>query len=393
MKKKLTFGLLALSLIPAFILVANAATKAPFYYGVWLPYWQGQNGAQNISQNLDKLDEVSPFSYEIGANGALVDDLSIGNGSWAPWFSAVREDNIKIIPTIADFDGAGIYTMLSNTASRRAEEDRIAALVKAQGFDGIDIDFESMTEATRPYYSLFIEGLAQRLHPAGKELTCSVIARTPPQDLYTVITPDDTVYPENYTVLNQYCDEVRIEAYDLDTEDLTLDNAKGDGALYAPVTDPDWVKEILSVTLPYISAKKIMLGVPTYGYEYEVSWDQGVTTYSRVRAFDFLDAEDRAASMDITPTRNSADEMTFTYTSSTYIQVSPILETTVNSPLEPTILAGDPPTSATTTFYVSFPDSQSIADEIKIAKADGLRGVMLFKADGDIDPLTWNYMD
>src|SRR3984957_21022483 len=118
MKKKFLIISIALAgIIP--LGVFAAAAKAPFYYGVWLPYWQGQNGAQNISQNLDKLDEVSPFSYEIGANGALVDDLSIGNGSWAPWFSAVKELNIKIIPTIADFDGNGIYNMLSNTASRQ----------------------------------------------------------------------------------------------------------------------------------------------------------------------------------------------------------------------------------------------------------------------------------
>jgi spore germination protein YaaH len=408
MKKKLTIGgLLAAAAIVALagglfsstngatsaIPSASAAMKAPFYYGVWLPYWQSQNGAQNVAQNLDELDEVSPFSYEIGNGGTLIDDLNIGNGSWNPWFSAVSELGIKIIPTIADFDGNGIYNMLSNTATRQALENRVAALVKTENFSGIDIDFESMTENTRPYYSLFIEGLAERLHPAGKVLTCSVIARTPPQDLYTVITPDDTVYPENYTVLNQYCDEVRIEAYDEDTEDLTLDGTKGNGQLYAPVTDPAWVKQVLSVTLPYINPKKIMLGVPTYGYEYEVSWNDGITTYQRVRAFDYLDAMDRADSVGIEPTRNSADELSFIYTSSTYIQVSPILSTDVDSPIEPAALTIPPPANATTTFYITFPDSTSILDEINLAKADGLRGVMLFKADGDIDPLTWQYMN
>lgn len=395
MRNKLIFAgsLFSMVMMLFFTQAAFAlAATTPLKYGVWLPYWQSQNGAQDIAQNLDQLDEVSPFSYEIGSGYSLVDDLNIGNGSWAPWFSAVKELGIKIIPTIAWFDGNGIYTMLSNTKTRQTEENRIAALVKSQNFDGIDIDFEGMTEGTRPYYSLFIEGLAMRLHPAKKELTCTVIARTPPQNLYTVITPDDTVYPENYTVLNQYCDEVRVMAYDEDTIDLTLDALKGNGNLYAPVADPDWVKEVLSDTLPYINPKKVMLGVPTYGYEYEVSWTSGVTTYQRVRAFDYMDAMDRADSLGIEPTRDSGDELSFTYTSSTYIEEPPILVSTVWS-AEPSLLATPPPAAASTTFFVTFPDAQSILDEINIAKADGLRGVMLFKADGDIDPLTWQYMN
>ncbi|HVO28840.1 MAG TPA: glycosyl hydrolase family 18 protein, partial [Candidatus Paceibacterota bacterium] len=238
-KKYLITGFVAALAVPfcAFAATtAQAASTAPFYYGVWLPFWQSQAGAQNISQNLDQLDEVSPFSYEIGSGGSLIDSLNIGNGSWDPWFSAVSELGIKIIPTVAWFDGTGIYNLLSNTKSRQAEENNIAALVKAQHFDGIDIDFESMTEATRPYYSLFIEGLAERLHPQKKLLTCTVIARTPPAELYQTI-PDNIIYPENYTVLNQYCDEVRIMAYDQDTIDLTLDAQKGNGTLYAPVAD------------------------------------------------------------------------------------------------------------------------------------------------------------
>ena len=134
-----------------------------------------------------------------------------------------------------------------------------------------------------------------------------------------------------------------------------------------------------------------MLGVPTYGYEYEVSWNSGITTYARVRAFDYLDAMDRADSLGIQPTRNSADELSFSYASSTYIQEPPILVTTVWS-AQPSLLTTPNP-SATTTFYVSFPDSQSILDEINLAKSDNLRGIMLFKADGDIDPLTWQYMN
>ena len=89
--------LLALSIIifavalPASTFAASASTK-PFYYAAWLPFWQSQAGAQDLAINLDKMNEVSPFSYELSSNGALIDDLNINNGSWAGWFSAATAE-------------------------------------------------------------------------------------------------------------------------------------------------------------------------------------------------------------------------------------------------------------------------------------------------------------
>lgn len=384
-------------LIPASAAAAPTGTSAtknaastPLVYGAWVPFWQSQPGQQDIAIHLDSINEVSPFSYEIGAGGSLIDDLNINNGSWDAWFSAIRGLNVKIIPTIAWFSPNGIYNLLSSSKSRQAEEDNITALVQAQNFDGIDIDFEGMSPATRPYYSLFIQGLATRLHPDHKKLTCTVVPRTPPDQLYTTV-PANIIYPENYAVLNQYCDEVRLMAYDQETVDLTLDATKGSGTLYAPVADPTWVKSVVQLALQSINPKKIMLGVPTYGYEYEVSWTGGVTTYQRVRAFGFYGAMDRADSLGIQPARNNADELSFTFASSTYIAEPAILVTTVPSAKPLALTAINP--SAPTTFFVSFPDAQSIADKVAIAKQYGLRGIMLFKADGAMDPNAWNFLN
>jgi len=367
---------------------STATAKTPFYYGAWLPFWTTTAGEQEVAVNLDDFNEISPFSYEIvGNNGTIQDDLGIDTGAWNGWFSAVRDDNVKIIPTIAWFDTGGIYNLLSVASTRQAEETKIAQLAVANDFDGIDIDFEAMSPATRPYFSLFIEGLAERLHPLGKTLTCSVVPRTPPSSLY-VNPPTNIVYPENYSVLNEYCDEVRIEAYDQDQADIQLDASKGgDGTLYGPVADPDWVTKLIQYAVQYINPKKIMLGIPTYGYEYEVSWSAGVTEYQRVRAWDFFGAMDRADSLGITPMRDNAGELSFTFASTTYIQDPPDLISYVSS-TEPAILQNVAP--GMTTFFVSFPDATSELQKVALAKEYGLRGVMFFKVDGDIDPAIWN---
>jgi hypothetical protein len=376
-------------------IAAMGAAKPSFIYGVWLPFWQSQSGAQDISLNLDSLNEVSPFSYEIVAGGAILDDLKINNGSWDAWFSSIRDLGIKNIPTIAWFDTNGIYNLLSSAKQRQAEENAVAALVRQRGFDGIDIDFEAMPPATQPYYSLFIQGLAERLHPAKKLLTCTVVPRTPPSSLYAT-PPTTIIYPENYTVLNTYCDEVRLMAYDQGPIDLQLDASRGNGVLYAPVADPAWVTKVIAQATASISPKKIMLGIPTYGYEYEVSWQNGATTYKRVRSFTYLGAMDRIDDISATVYRNNAGEQSFTFASSTYIKVGPVLTSVVSS-TEPKELislnSGNiDGTASTTLFFVSYPDATSAATEIALAKKLGLKGAIFFKADGLLDPMTWQVM-
>lgn len=386
---KVGIAALALSAVPFFARAATAASlKTPFYYGAWIPYWTGQAGEQQVAINLDSLNEVSPFSYQLVGTGTIEDDLGIDKGLWTAWISAVQSGGIKVIPTIAWFDTNGIYNLLSMTSARRQEETNIAQLAQTNDFNGIDIDFEAMSTSTRPYYSLFIEGLSERLHAENKVLTCSVVPREAPGNVYVVIPPDLT-YAENYSVLNQYCDEVRLEAYDQGTTDLLLDASKGgNGELYAPVADPAWVKKIIQYAIQYINPQKIMLGIPTYGYEYEVSWNDDVTTYQEVRAWDFFGAEDRAASLGITPVRDNAGELSFTFTSSTYIQ-EPLDLTSFVSSTEPPVLDTIDP-NASTTFFVTFPDATSELQKVALAKQYGLRGVMFFKMDGDIDPTIWN---
>jgi spore germination protein len=389
-------AVLAMGVVPSFASAATTATaktssKLPFYYGAWVPYWTSTAGEQQIAINLDSLNEVSPFSYEIVTGGVIKDDLGINKGFWTGWMSAVESGGVKVIPTIAWFDTNGIYNLLSVAATRQAEETNISQLAKANNFNGIDIDFEAMSTSTRPYYSLFIEGLSQRLHAENKVLTCTVVPRDQPSSVYVVV-PQNLTYAENYTMLNQYCDEVRLMAYDQGTTDLKLDASKGgNGQLYAPTADPDWATKIVQYALQYINPRKIMLGIPTYGYEYEVSWDDNVTTYQEVRSWDYFGAMDRADSLGIAPVRDNAGELSFTFTSSTYIQ-EPIDLTSYVSSTEPAVLTTHDP-NASTTFFASFPDATSELQKVALAKQYGLRGVIFFKADGDIDPSIWNSLN
>jgi len=363
------------------------ASAAAFSYSAWLPFWKQQSGAQEMSLNLYKFGSVSPFSYEVKSGGRLVDMVGLDQGFWPAWLSAARDANVKIIPTLAWFDGQAIHAMLSNKTKRIAHENAIVKLVKDKKYDGIDIDYESKLAATKDYFSTFLYGLAIRLHPLGKTLSCTIESRTPLTSLYAVIPPD-IKYANDYAALNKYCDEVRIMAYDQGLIDLKLDAEKASSALYAPVADHDWVTKVLNEALKTISRKKIVLGIPTYGYEYQLTWANGRTKYERLRSHTFFTAMDRAESYGLIPGRNSAGELSFDYTTGTLVaDVSDSLIWYISSTL-PAAIASSAAQGGYTRF-VSFSDAQSAAQKIQIAKKLGLKGAAFFKMDGEADPAIW----
>jgi spore germination protein len=385
MKKIIIIFLLVATLgiiIPHYIF---AATKLKF--GGWLPFWKKQVGANDTSLHLDQLQEISPFSYEVNPSGTLRDTMKITQGFWPGWLSAIRDLKIKIIPTVAWFDRAGIYKLLSSKKKRTAHVSNIVSMVKKQNFSGVDIDYEDKSAETGPYFSSFIKSLSAQLHAKNKILACTVEGRTPLTSLFDKIPPDHQ-YANDYSVLNRYCDEVRIMAYDQGTIDLTLNRERGNGQWYVPVADKTWVEKILNETLKTISPKKIMLGVPTYGYEYQVVRDGDHITYSRIRSYTYSQAVSLASTLGVIPTRNIAGELSFSYATTTVTTSSPALTFVASSTvLNPSISA-----NSSITRLVWFSDANAIADKISLAQKYKLRGVFFFKLDSEQDPAMWDKM-
>ena len=368
------------------LLAPAAASAATLKYGAWLPYWSKQSGANTFALNLDKFNEISPFSYEVNSNGSLIDSLKMTSGFWPTWVKAVQDSGIKVMPSIAIIDGDQIYSLLSNKTTRNNHINNIVKLVKTNNYNGIDIDYEDKSAETRTYFDTFIKDLWMKL-PWSKTLSCTLEPRMPLDSQYAVI-PKNIEYANDYPVLNKYCDEIRIMAYDQGTIDLKLDASKGKSDFYAPVADKDWVEKVIKETIKTINPKKIMLGIPTYGYEYEVTWNDGVTTYKRLRSRTYTQAMDLASTVGATPQRNSAGELSFVYASSTPVDVSKNLTYQIVSTTPPLGMIAQPQT----TRFVDFSDAKAAEDKIALAKKYGLKGVFFFKMDGQTDPAIFSYL-
>ena len=348
---------------------ASAKTTVPsFEVSGWIPYWRVATGTADTLSHIQNFTSIMPFGYIVQNDGSLHDSFGLTDPSSTSTVALLntvaRAEKVKIVPTVMWSNGAAIYKILSKSSSRQALEDAIANLVKKQKFDGIDIDFENKTAETRPYFSLFLKGLYARM---GQKLVyCSIEARTPPSSAFSVI-PAKQEYANDYVAINKYCDRVEIMTYDQGTIDLKLNAASG-STPYIPIADPAWVKKVIDLTAQTISKKKIILGIATYGYEYDlVKLSEYGYNYDLDWTFNPGYATTLAAQIGVMPIRNTAGEMSFTYSTTT-----------------------SPTATTSTQRIVWWSDATAINNKIQLAKTLGVRGVAFFKLDGGEDPNIWN---
>lgn len=377
------------------------AQAAPFEYSGWIPYWREEKGVAEVMANLDKLHEINPFGYIVQPDGTLQDAMGIADEPWKSLITAAKQKKIRIIPTVMWCDSDNMHRILSNQKLRIKLEDDITALVKREGFDGIDIDFECKRAEDKNYFSTFLKGLYQRM--GNKWVMCTIESRTPLADRYLGTPPADAaLYANDFVKIDKYCDRVRFMTYDQQTIDQRL-GAAADAAeqIYAPVADVAWVEKAIKLAAKDIKKSKMVIGVATYGYEWEVTAYADGFTYDLLWSFNPGYATPIAASLGITPTRNASGEMGFAYipTSTPPLsgaQWTPVAQAAELKPghaIATDALAVAKANNSNSIFrYMGWSDAEAIKQKIDLAKRLGIRGVAIFKIDGGHDPLLWSIL-
>lgn len=350
---------------------------------VWVPYWRKSEGASSTLEHLDQITQISPFAYELQTNGSIKDALKATEEPWTTLIAEAKRKKVKVYPSILSYAQTGaeqnsVYILLAQKKKRQQHVKDIVALVKKNKFDGIDIDYENKLADVRPYFSIFLNELGTALRKDGKKLICTVEARTPPESKYATTSKEvlsRVEYANDYKMIGKYCDQVRIMAYDQGLDDQNLVNQnKLQGIIYRPVADIEWVEKIMTLALEDIPAKKLVVGIPTYGYKYEIIPATATSSVRspRIGAMNFNYITELLSALQIQPMRNVAGELSFTYSTSTGVNGEQF--------------------DATRQFLVWYSDAQAIADKVRLAKLYKLAGVALFKVDGGNDPLMWDIL-
>ncbi len=384
----------------------TAMASSSFEVSGWIPYWRTATGMADVLPHIAVFTEVNPFGFTVKQDGTLNDALKIQDPAWLALKAAASTTHTRYIPTVMWSDTASIHTVLSNPMLRATHEASIAQAITANGLDGIDIDYEGKSADDQANFSSFLQELSLMFakDKMNKWLVCTIEAREPLEARYSGTPPADIAYANDLKAINTYCDRVRIMTYDQENADIQL-NQSHNKELYMPIADPAWVTKVVNYMAQDIDKKKMVLGVATYGYIYQTmpNTDGSGYSYDLLEAFNPRYATDLAASLGITPVRNAAGELSFSYVPSTTNALLP--SNSALSALAPNgtsganLAAAGALTLAQTKHqqapvqYLTWSDASAVKDKVSLAKQLGLRGIAIFKLDGGEDQNIWNIVN
>jgi spore germination protein YaaH len=224
-----------------------------------LGYYTGDAGSlASAEASGTPLNEVAMDLIAVDAEGSLHGAISSGL-----LYSDHSRGKLSYI-TISNFGATDFDADIAHGAMvthRDVTLQNILALAKTSRLTGINIDFEGIRPSDRDAYSDFVADLATQLHAEGSMLMLSVPAKSSDNP------GDDWTWPFDYAAIGKTADFIQVMTYD--------EHVPGQGP--GPVAGLDWMKADLNYSVSQVTADKILLGLPAYGYDFNMTDNTGVT--------------------------------------------------------------------------------------------------------------------
>ncbi len=240
--------------------------------GAWTIFWDPESH-KNITANGDTFTHVYPYWYTINHVGSVSATADPDN-DYLNKTSTYHKLGLTVMPILYSGDYE-TYTYIMETPDLRISHIlEIRNLVNIMGFDGIEINYEALPYADRFLFVSFIEDLAAELHTYNKTLCVTLYPRSTGN--LSGLACDSYLYEP----LGNASDYVKLMAY----------NEHWSTHPYAgPIASYPWVEGVVKYAVQTIPLEKIILGTPTYGYDWAV--DPYGKTVEISRNYSYKDAE------------------------------------------------------------------------------------------------------
>ncbi len=200
---------------------------------------------------------ISIFEYHIATNGAIANDLNDLAAIEETWRNRVTPLATITNLTPEGFSTELVHQVLNNPTARTNLVNNIFNLVSRKGYGGVNIDFERVSAEDRDLFTGFLRQLRDRFAPEGYVLTIAVPAKT----------SEDIPWLRGYDYggIGAVVNFMFIMAYD-------WHHAGSEPGPVAPITE---VRRTIEFAIERISRRKIILGVPLYGYDWIIPYRPG----------------------------------------------------------------------------------------------------------------------
>ena len=192
----------------------------------------------DTTQNMTGVNVISPTWFSVSDNDGNVSSLASGE-----YVMQAHEKGLKVWGLVDNFsENMSTTTVLSSTAARQNLENQLVTYALKAGLDGINVDFESLSEDVGIHFLQFLRELSIQCHE--NNLVLSV----------------DNPVPEDFTShydraeQGKVVDYVIIMGYD--------EHYVGSDA--GSVASLPWVEQGVKDTLAEVPAKRTILAIPFY---------------------------------------------------------------------------------------------------------------------------------
>lgn len=219
---------------------------------------------QILSETCMYLTSISIFSYGFTEAGELVPPA--GHGEEDILREARRQAVIPVLvltPLGADgrFNNNLVAVLVRDLEIQQKLIRELWTVVQEKGYGEVDVDFEYVLAEDRELYADFVRRLRIIMNLFGIRVTVALAPKTSREQrglLYEGI---------DYRALGEAANGVLLMTYEW-------------GYTYGPpmaVAPINMVRRVVEYALTEIPAEKISLGIPNYGYDWPLPYEQGVT--------------------------------------------------------------------------------------------------------------------
>lgn len=212
-----------------------------------------------LALTLPSLTFLSIFSYQVTSSGDLIplNDSRV---------IRVAKDNNTLpmlvmtnIGATGRFDSDLAHVILSNERIQERLISNLIMTLRNKGYAGVNIDFEYVYPMDKELYNAFLEKVVTRLQEEEFIVTTALAPKVRSDQVGTLYEAHD------YATHGRLADHVILMTYEW-------------GYTYGPpmaVAPINQVERVIAYAVTEIPSKKILMGIPNYGYDWTLPYEQG----------------------------------------------------------------------------------------------------------------------
>lgn len=215
--------------------------------------------SDTLYATLPYLTYISVFSYEFTESGDLINlnDTNI--------IDSALKANVEPLLVLTNsknngsFDSDWAHMLLTNDVLQETLINNLLEVMLDKGYYGVNVDFEYVYPEDRVAYNLFLVKVANAMHRQDLILTTAVAPKVSDAEGGILKGAID------YEFHGKVADKVIIMTYEWGYRN-------GEPMAIAPVNQ---VERVLSYAVSVMPSEKILMGIPNYGYDWEIPFIKG----------------------------------------------------------------------------------------------------------------------